>query len=137
MADAEHLGVPGGDVVEQGVHRGESLVAGAGVVAAVLFEVSQESDDPIEGEIAELQAGDLAALVGRGEYQQQPDRVAVAAHRGWAQPLDGDQVVDEERVQQLAQWRGGGHRAASRQAGSVKASNRWLASPSNPGVTVR
>ena len=106
LADAEHLGVPRGDVVEQGVHRSESLVAGAGVVAAVFFEVSQESDDPIEAKIAGSQAGDPAALVGRGEYQQQPDRVAVAAHRGRAQTLDGDQVVDEKRLQQLTQRRG-------------------------------
>ncbi len=52
LADAEHLGFARGDVVEQGVHRGESLVAGADVVAAVLFEVAQESDDPLEGEVA-------------------------------------------------------------------------------------
>ena len=62
--------------------RGEPLVARADVVAAVLFEVPEEADDPLEGEIIERQARDLAVLLGGDELQQEPDRVAVAAHRG-------------------------------------------------------
>ena len=54
-----------GDVVEQRVQRGQALVAGADVVAAVEFEVAQEADDPFEGEVAESQARDLAMLVAQ------------------------------------------------------------------------
>lgn len=85
-------------------HR-EPLVAGAYVVAAVFFEVAQERDDPFEGEIAASQPGDLRAFVRRDEQQEQADRVAVAAYRGWPQAFDGDQVIGEERVQQLPERR--------------------------------
>jgi hypothetical protein len=53
------------------------------MVAAVLLEMPQESDDSLEGEIADRELGDLRAVVGCEEQDQQPDRVAVAAHRGW------------------------------------------------------
>src|ERR1035437_5458755 len=36
-------------------HHRESLVAGPGVVSAVLFEMPQERDDPLEREITDLQ----------------------------------------------------------------------------------
>jgi hypothetical protein len=52
------------------VQRGEPLVAGAGVVAPVLLEMPEELHDPVEGEVAERQAGDLAALVRGGERQE-------------------------------------------------------------------
>jgi hypothetical protein len=35
------------------VQRGEPLVAGAGVVAPVLFQVPQEGDDLLGGQVAE------------------------------------------------------------------------------------
>ena len=46
LADGEHLRGAGRDVFEQGVDHRESLVAGPGVVSAVLFEMAQERDDP-------------------------------------------------------------------------------------------
>ena len=78
----------------------------------------------------------LQPFVGGDEDQQQPDRVAVAAHRGRPQPLDRDQVVDEERMQRAAPA-AGSVMARLRHAGSAKASNRRLASASSPGVMVR
>jgi hypothetical protein len=51
--------IPGCDVLDQGVDRGESLVAGARVVAAVVLEVAQERDDPLKGEIGDREPGDL------------------------------------------------------------------------------
>ena len=65
LADHQHLRRAGGDVLEQGVDRGEPLVAGADVVAAVLLEVTQERDDPLEGEIPDRQPGDLASASPR------------------------------------------------------------------------
>jgi hypothetical protein len=70
------------------------------VVAQVLLEVAEEGHDLVEGEVGEGEAGDLAALVGRGEHQEQPHGVAVAAHRGLAESLDRDQVAGEKRVRQ-------------------------------------
>ena len=62
LADGQHLRRAGRDVLEQRVDRGEPLVAGADVVAAVLFEMAQERDDPLEREIAERQLGELERL---------------------------------------------------------------------------
>ena len=47
LADAEHLGFPAGDVLEQGVQGGQALVAGADVVAAVVLQVAQERRRPV------------------------------------------------------------------------------------------
>ena len=113
LADSEHLRRPCGDVLEQAVQRGEPLVAGADVVAAVLLEVTEERDHPLEGQIVERQARDLAALLGGDEHEQEPDRVAVAAHRARAEALDGDQVIDEEARAGSRRAAGVGHRAAS------------------------
>jgi hypothetical protein len=136
LADAEHLWCAGGDVVEQRVQRGEPLVAGADVVATVVFEVAQERDDPFEAEVGQLQAGDLGPLVGGDEQQEQADGVAVAAHRRRSQPLDGDQVLEEERLDEWAK-RWSSHGAACSHAGSANASKRRLASVSSPGVICR
>ena len=81
LAGAEQLGVAAGQVLEQAVHRGQPLVAGAHVVAPVLLKVAQEAEDTVEGEVPEPETGDLAALVRSGEHQQQPDGVPVAAPR--------------------------------------------------------
>ena len=67
LADGEHLRRAGGDVLEQAVDRGESLVAGADVVAAVLFEVAQEREIRSRVRSLERQACDLAALLGGEE----------------------------------------------------------------------
>ena len=102
------------------------------------FEVAQERDDPLEGEIADRELGDLRALVGGEVHDQQPDRVAVAAHRGWPQAFDGDQVIGEERVQQLPERRWGLIvPSPSRPGGFGERSKRRLASSSSAGVIVR
>ena len=137
LAGGEHVRGASGDVAEQAVQGGQPLVAGAGLVAPVVLEVAQERHDPVEGEVVKGQAGDLAALVGRDEHQEQPHGVAVAAHRGGAQALDRDQVAGEEGVQDRAEGLGLGHRAAWVQAGAAKASNRRLAWSSSCGVIVR
>jgi hypothetical protein len=96
LADAQHLRCPSGDVLEEGVQRGQPLVAGADVVASVLLEVAKEADYPLEGQIVERQPGDLASLVVGNEEQKEPDRVPVAAHRRRTQPFHSDEMADEE-----------------------------------------
>ena len=136
LAGPEHLRRPGGHVLEEAVQRGEPLVAAADVVAAFFFQVSQERQDLLEGEVLKGQAGDLAPSGCGGEQQQEPDRVAVAAHRGGAQSPDRDQVIGEVGVQDRAE-RLGLHDATAVQAGSARASKRRLACSSSAGVMVR
>jgi hypothetical protein len=70
LADAEHLRFAGGDVVEQGVQGRQPLVAGSDVVAAVVFEVAEEGEDPLKGQVLDAELGDLGAVVGSHEAQQ-------------------------------------------------------------------
>ena len=142
LADLEHLRLPAGDVVEQGVQGRQALVAGPDVVAALVLQVAEEPEDPFEAEVCNGELGDLRSLVLGDVAQQQPDGVPIAAHRGRAQPLHRDQMVEEERVDQrperlLAGHGVAGHGVPADQAGRAKVSNRWLASASSCGVIVR
>ena len=137
LADAEHLRLSGGDVVEQRVQGRQALVAGPDVVVAVVLQVAQEAEDLFEAEVLDVELGDLRSLVLGHEAQQEPDGVAVAAHRRRPQPLHRDQVVEEEGVDQRPERPRAGHGFASDHAGSAKASNRRLASASSWGVMVR
>src|SRR5260370_544467 len=114
----------GGYGGEQGVRGGEPVVAGAGVVAPVLLEVAEEGDDPVEGEVAEREAGDLAAFVCCGEQEEQPHGVAVAAHRGGAEAFYRGQGAGGEGVQDRGEGRGFGARAAWVQAGAANGPDR-------------
>lgn len=70
LADPEHFRLPAGQVVEQAVHRGQSLIAGADVTTAIVLEMAQETHDSVESEIAQRQPGDLALLADGDEDQQ-------------------------------------------------------------------
>jgi hypothetical protein len=76
------------------VHGGQALVAGTDLVAPDSFQVSEEPDHPLEGEISQRQARDFAVSIDGDELKEQPDRVPVASHRRGPQPFDGDQVVE-------------------------------------------
>ena len=137
LTDVEHLRGAGRDVFEQGVDRREPLVAGAGVVSAVLFEVPQERDDAIEREIADRELGELCSVVGGDEHDQQPDGVAVAADGRRPQAFDGDQVVWKKECNNWPSGvRGVIARSPSR-LGRRSASNRRFASSSSSEVIVR
>lgn len=79
LADREHFRRSAGDVLEEAVHGRQALVAGANVVATVYFEMFEEADNPLEAEVGEREACDLASLVGRGELEEAANRVPVAA----------------------------------------------------------
>jgi hypothetical protein len=51
--------------------------------AAFVFQVAQEPEHPLEGEVGDAESGDLGALVGGDETQQDPHGVPVASHRSW------------------------------------------------------
>jgi hypothetical protein len=71
------------------------------VVPVVLVGGEQE-----HAELGAIQAaGDRAALVGGDELEKEPHCVAVAAHRRRPKSLDGDQMVDEEGLQQRPEGR--------------------------------
>ena len=76
-------------------------------------------------------------LSSADEAQQEPDGVPVAAHRGRAEPLDRDQVVEEKGVDDRPERPPPGHGFPADHAGSAKASKRRLASASSCGVMVR
>ena len=133
LAGCEHFGVAAGDVVEQCVHDGEPLVAGPRVVSSIVFEVAEEPDHEIEIEVGDGELRDLGVSVGGSEAQQDPDRVAVAADRGWAKPFDGHEVIDKERMDGRSE-RDADHVRPSlrspvgrmfRTAGSLRSAGRW------------
>jgi hypothetical protein len=99
LADDEHFGRSPSDVFEHAVQGGQALIARANVITTVDFKMLEKADDPLEGEVAKRKACDLAMPIGSSELKQEPDRVAVAAHRGGTQALHRDQVVHEERMQ--------------------------------------
>jgi hypothetical protein len=103
LAHDEHFWCSPSDVLEQAVHGGQALIARTNVVPPVNFEMLEKADDPFEREVAKCKARDLAMLVSISELKGETDRVAVAAYRGGTQTLDGDQVVDEERMQEWSQ----------------------------------
>ncbi len=119
------------------MQRGQALIACANVVSAVHFEMLEKADDPFVRQVAKCEARHFAALIGGSELEEQTDRVAVAADRGRTQTLDGDQVVDEEGVEDWPQRLRFNHGCASSHAGCANASNRRFASPSKPGVIAR
>ena len=105
LADSEHLRRAGGDVVEERVDGSKALVAGADVVVPVSLEMTKESEDPLEAQIFQGKSSDPAALVVGYETKKEPDGVAIAVHRCRPETLDGHQMVDEERVQDVAERR--------------------------------
>jgi hypothetical protein len=93
------LGVLQGRVAEHGVDGGEPGVAGAGAVAAVVFEVVQERADQRRVQVGEVELARLPAGAPGGEGQQQPPGVTVGGDGLRAGvPLAG-QPVGEERLQ--------------------------------------
>jgi hypothetical protein len=78
LTDAEHLGLPAGDVVEQRVQHGQALVAGPDVVVATLLQMAEEPEGSFEAQVFESELGDLHLLVGGDEAQKEPDGVPIA-----------------------------------------------------------
>jgi hypothetical protein len=95
----------------------QALVAGPYVVAALVFQVAQEPQDPFEAQVCDVELGDLRSLVLGSEAQQEPDGVAVAAHRGRAQPLHRNQVVEEEGLDERPERLWAGHGVPADHAG--------------------
>src|SRR5664280_3238187 len=83
----------------------QALVAGPDMIVAVMLQVAQEAEDPFEAQILEVELGDLRYLVLGDEAQQEPDGVAVATHRRRPEPLHGDQVIEEEGVDERPERR--------------------------------
>ena len=98
--DSEHaadqrgvLGVLQRGEAEHRVDRCQSGVAGAGAVAALLFEVVEERADQRRVEILELELARLLAGALLSEAEQQPEGVAVCGDRVRADALLVDQTA--------------------------------------------
>ena len=137
LADAEHRRLASGDVLEQCVQRRQALVTGPHVVVPAILEVAEEAEDSLETQVLEVELGDPCSLLLGHETQEEADGVPVAAHRRRSQALGGDQVIDEEGVDQRPERPRAGHGCSPGQAVSAKASNRRFASVSSCGVMVR
>ena len=125
-----------GNVIEEALEGGETLIARANVVVALALERVEEPPDPLGGEVGDLQGGQLAASVFCRERQEQSDGVSIAADGGRTEPLASLEMILEECVQQAAE-RGHGHAWIPLQTGSAKRSKRWLACWRRSAVTVR
>jgi len=94
-----------GEVAEQRVDRGETVVAGGRTVVAVMLQVLNERSDQRRVELADVQfAWRLARALG-SEAQQQTERGPVGGDRVRAGRALGDQPLGEVGLQ------GGGARA--------------------------
>ena len=79
--DAGVLGVVQGDVAEQGVDRGEPVVAGGHAVVPVVLEVVQERGDQRGVEVGDVQGGRALAGAFGGEAEQKAQ--AASCRRRW------------------------------------------------------
>lgn len=113
--------------------RCEPRVAGAGTVAPLVFEMTEEPADSGRVEIADVQARRCrpGVLVKVGE--QEPERVAVGGDCVRAGVALSDEPVGEERLQQ---WSERGHVRASRVVCCAMLSMR-AAWASSSGTAVR
>jgi hypothetical protein len=85
------------ELVER-VDRRQAVVAGPWAVAAVLFEVGEERADQRCVEVIDAQIARVLAGRGRGECEQQPERVAVGRDRLPAGVELRDQTLSEIRL---------------------------------------
>ena len=93
------LGVLQRGVSVEAVDRGQAVVARAGAVVAVVFEVGEERADQRRVEIIEVELVGLFAGVVLGEGEQQTEGVAVGRDRVGAGVALGDQSLGEERLE--------------------------------------
>jgi hypothetical protein len=136
LADREQLRISAREVLEEGVDGRQALVASPDVVAANLLQVPQEPKDSLEGQVLDDQPRDPGLLVRCYELQKKSQRVPIAADGGRPQAFEGDQVIDEERVEGLTEWLRC-HGDTSRRIGPAAASKRRLASQRSSSVMVR
>jgi hypothetical protein len=104
--DGEHtrdaaavFGMVQGEVAEQGVDRGEPVVAGSGAVTPLALEVVQERGDQRCVEVGDVQLAGRGADAFGGEGQQQPEGEFVGSDRVRTRGPLADQPVGEERLQ--------------------------------------
>jgi hypothetical protein len=136
VRDREHapdrggvLGVLQRQVAKQRVDRGETVVAGRGGVAAIVLEVVKERCDQGRVQLRDVELARRCAQAVCGEFQQQPEAVAVSGDRVRAGGALTDETVDEERLQA---WGQRGHGRAPK-----RSSRRWAASAISSGVAVK
>jgi hypothetical protein len=136
LAGREHLRHAQGEIGKKGVEGSPALIARARMIAAVLLQVLEERQHPIEGQILNRQPSDRSPRLLRDKAQEQPHGIAVAADGAQAQTLLYRQVVGKKRLYQLTE--GGCHgRSPSVSVGAAKASKRRLASFRSVAVIVK
>jgi hypothetical protein len=100
LADIEHLRKSSRQIAEEHVDGRQPLIARVDAVVAVDFEMCEELEHAIEGEIADRESGNRPTDRACQECKEEPRRVAIAANRRHAQPLLGHELVDKKRTQE-------------------------------------
>ena len=95
---AHHLG--------QGFDGHQAQIAGAGGVFTILFQVIEEGDDQLDGEVFDAQRGNLNVIVVGGKGQQQPVGIAIGMDGCLPAALDVRQVFDKELIEAGRQFHG-------------------------------
>ena len=113
---------------------GQTRIAGLNAVGAVLFEVIEEREDHGSIEVVQGEHLGLPATVLIEKREQQAEGVAVGVDGPGAGRLLLHEMVGEERTEQRADGRTGGHGAP---VPSTNASKRAAAGSSTAGVAVR
>jgi hypothetical protein len=104
LGDHEHLGYATAEVVEEGVEECEAVIAGADAVTPFLLQVLQETEYSLESQVGERQPRDPAARVSSNEFQEQSQRVTVAAYGTGAQTLGADETLEDEGLDEWSDW---------------------------------
>ncbi len=105
------------------------------MIVTRFFQVLQEPENALEGEIGKRETRNPRTFVGGDEPKEQAQRIPVARDRGPAQSLLDNEMVDEESVEQRSEP-GHGDTCGS----TAEAAKRWkrsLAWASRSAVTVR
>ena len=118
------------------MQQGQALVARARVIVAVLLQVPEELEHPVECQIRDRQLRDPAVRGIGDEAEEQLDAVAIATHRRRSEPLHCDETVEEERLHDRAD-RLRRHGATPLSTGAANPSKRRFAAVSSSDVIVR
>jgi hypothetical protein len=126
----------GGQIVEEGLERSQTLIARAHIIMALSLQAAQKTPNPLHGEILNPYSREPAAEILGDEEQEQSQGVPIALHRGVAHAFLGLQVIFKKGVQQGAEG-SCAHEATPCTRGAAKRSNRLLACSSRSAVMVR
>ena len=107
--DTDIRGIAQGHLAVKGADGRETKVAGCDVVAAILFERIEESENNIGVQLLNREVGGFDASFLVHETQQQAEGVAIAGERFETCTLLGHKIIREEDLQKRSNQPRRGH----------------------------